>query len=113
MVKRIIAVPGDTVVMRDYEAFVRPADGSDFEAENQLIEASYQPVRTPLPAGWRKELPFSGDLEALTLAEGQYFVLGDNRPSSSDSRSWGPVERGRIVARVLYRYWPFARGGRL
>jgi len=113
MVKRIIALPGDTVLLRDYQAFVRSAGATEFVEESQLAAAAYQIVRTALPAGWRKELPFSGDLEALTLAEGQYFVLGDNRPSSSDSRSWGPVERRQVVARVLYRYWPFARGGRL
>ncbi|MBN1837967.1 MAG: signal peptidase I [Spirochaetales bacterium] len=113
MVKRIVALPGDTVRLRDYQAFVRPAGAADFVPEGQLTEVSYEVVGTALPAGWRREFPFSGDLDALTLADGQYFVLGDNRPSSSDSRAWGPLERERIVARVLYRYWPFARGGRL
>ncbi|MBN1837238.1 MAG: signal peptidase I [Spirochaetales bacterium] len=113
MVKRVVAVPGDTVLLHDYLAFVRPAGAADFRPETELSETPYDVVRTALPAGWRKEFPFSGDVEALTLADGEYFLLGDNRPSSSDSRSWGPVERERIVARVLYRYWPFSRGGQL
>jgi len=113
MVKRLVAVPGDTVFLKDYQAFVRPGGSGEFVAEERLSESPYQTVRTALPEGWRPELPFSGDLEAVTLAEGQYFVLGDNRPSSSDSRSWGPIGRERIVAKVLLRYWPFARGGRL
>jgi signal peptidase I len=113
MVKRIVGVPGDTVLLQEYQAFVRSAGSAEFVPEGQLVGVPYETVRTAPPAGWRKELPFSGDLEGLTLAEGQYFVLGDNRPSSSDSRSWGPVERGQILARVLYRYWPFVRAGRL
>jgi signal peptidase I len=113
MVKRVIAVPGDTVYLRDYRAFVRPSGAADFEAEDRLIDARYETVGSPLPEGWGGKLPFSGDMAAVTLMEGEYFVLGDNRPDSSDSRSWGPTGRDRIVAKVLYRYWPFARGGRL
>jgi signal peptidase I len=51
-------------------------------------------------------IPFSGDGEEITLREGEYFVLGDNRPESSDSRSWGPLPSSRIVGKVIFRYWP-------
>lgn len=40
------------------------------------------------------------------IPDGNYVALGDNRPGSSDSRDWGPVERKLIVGKVLLRYWP-------
>jgi signal peptidase I len=113
MIKRIVAVPGDTVYLAGYKAFVRPAGAAEFRPEEELIDVPYQTLGADLPAGWDGSLPFSGDMEPLTLGEGQYFVLGDNRPSSSDSRSWGALKADQIVAKVLLRYWPFSRGSRL
>jgi signal peptidase I len=46
-----------------------------------------------------------------TLAEDEYFVMGDNRNHSSDSRSFGPVKREFIVGEALLRYWPPADWG--
>ncbi len=63
--------------------------------EQELPGSSYAIRTEKLPEGWTEDMPFSGSLEPLTLASGQYFVLGDNRPDSSDSRSWGPVQGGQ------------------
>jgi signal peptidase I len=50
-------------------------------------------------------------LRRLTVPRGQYFVLGDHRNSSNDSRSWGCVERTLIYGKAIFSYWPFSRLG--
>ena len=47
----------------------------------------------------------------ITLEENNYYVLGDNRTASSDSRIWGPVKEDLIVGRALVRLWPFNKIG--
>jgi signal peptidase I len=113
LIKRVIAVPGDTVRMSQYLAYIKAAGSPDFVPEQELLGSTYAIRTEKLPEGWSEEMPFSGSLEPLTLEAGQYFVLGDNRPDSSDSRSWGPVETDRILGKAVFRYWPAARGGRL
>lgn len=113
MIKRIVAVPGDTIRISDFTAYIRPEGSSAFVAEQELIPQSYEVLVGSLPQGWAKEFPFSGEYPPLTLGKDQYFLLGDNRQGSSDSRSWGPISRDKIVGRVIYRYWPLSRGGRL
>jgi len=113
LIKRVIAVPGDTVRMSGYVAYIQAAGTRDFVPEQELLGSPYSIRTEKLPEGWTEELPFSGSLDPLTLRAGEYFVLGDNRPDSSDSRSWGPVEGGRLLGKAFFRYWPVARGGRL
>jgi signal peptidase I len=113
MIKRIVAVPGDTIQISGFVAHIRPEDSSTFITEQELIPQSYEFLVGSLPEGWAKEYPFSGEHPPLKLEEDQYFLLGDNRSESSDSRSWGPVSKNQIVGRVLYRYWPLSRSGRL
>ncbi len=45
--------------------------------------------------------------QSVTLGDDEYFVMGDNRPSSSDSRIWGPVKQEFLVGRTIVRLWPF------
>ena len=106
MVKRVIGLPGDTIRLAGYKAWVKPRGASDFVPEDQLISSRYSMRSTLKTPGWTSSLPFSGNMDPLVLGEGQYFVLGDNRPESSDSRSWGPVSADRIMGKVIYRYWP-------
>lgn len=47
----------------------------------------------------------------ITLKENEYYVLGDNRGASSDSRIWGPVTKNFIVGRAIVRLWPFNKLG--
>jgi signal peptidase I len=86
-VKRIIGVPGDTVsVDSDGQVTV---DGVAINEPyvNDLTNASYQP-------------------NTWTLSSDEYFVLGDNRGNSSDSRDWGPVPLRDIIGKAALVYWP-------
>ena len=113
MVKRIVGMPGDTVKLKGYALTIRPRGGSEFVPEGQLIPARYQILTTPMGRGWSPSLPLSGESGEISLGDDQYFVLGDNRPQSSDSRSWGAITLDRIVGKVIYRYWPAHSFGKL
>ncbi len=113
LIKRVIAVPGDTLRLENFRAYIQPAGESSFLAEQELIEYDYTLEGTVSVAGWQDSFPLSGNMTAITLAEGEYFILGDNRSASSDSRSWGPVKEERIFARVFRKYWPPRDSGRL
>jgi signal peptidase I len=84
LVKRVIGLPGETVEIRQGVVYV---NGS------------------PLPEPFPHELGFQS-MEPMTLGPLNYFVMGDNRDNSNDSRSFGPVKRETIVGRVWLRYWP-------
>lgn len=86
-VKRIIGLPGDTVSLAD--GFVA-IDG------RRLNESDY--IKSPEQRGTQ-----SG---TWRVPRGSYFMLGDNRSASCDSRSWGAVPRENLIGPVLARYWP-------
>lgn len=90
-IKRIIGLPGETVEIKDGEVMIYNGDGS------QELEEPY------LSGG----LITAGDLK-ITLKEGEYFVLGDNRPYSFDSRRFGPLSEEYITGRVIIRAWPIS-----
>jgi signal peptidase I len=106
MVKRIVGIPGDTLKLSNFTLLVRPRGGGAFLPEQELSSVHYQVVTTLEAWGWSTSFPFSGNSGEIQLGDEQYFVLGDNRPDSSDSRSWGPLRLDRIVGKVVYRYWP-------
>ena len=84
-VKRVVGLPGETVEVRDGVVLV---DGETL----------------PEPYLQRKD---SSDAPPLTLGEKEYYVIGDNRRNSNDSRSWGAVSEDNIVGRVWLVYWPW------
>ncbi len=91
-IKRIIGLPGETVEIKGMKVHIFSPDGQ----ETILEETVYLP-ETDITLGNLK----------LTLAEDEFFVMGDNRPFSSDSRSWGVLPRKNIIGKVIFRLLPF------
>ena len=106
MVKRVVGLPGDTLRLSSFTLMVKPRGSTTFVPEQELSPVRYQTATSLDAKGWSSTFPFSGNSAEIRLGDDQYFVLGDNRPESSDSRSWGPVPLDRIVGKVVYRYWP-------
>jgi signal peptidase I len=90
-IKRIVGLPGETIAIEAGSVVIFNEKGSQI-----LDESDYFPFSVPLTPG---------DVR-VSLDENEYFVLGDNRVSSADSRRWGPLDKENIVGRVLFRTWP-------
>jgi len=88
VVKRIIGLPGETVSIHGQQVFIN----------GQLLDEPYVGVQNPSDGAW--EVP-----------EGYYFVMGDNRNNSLDSRTWGSLAADRIIGPAWLCYWPPSRWG--
>lgn len=93
-IKRIIGVPHDSVTI---------ANGR-IEITNQELPQGAVLDESPYLVGGEK----TGGQLTVTLAPDEFFVLGDNRDASSDSRSWGPLARHFIIGRAWVRAFPFS-----
>lgn len=91
-IKRVLAVPGDTVEISNNHIVV---NGSP------VIESYIPADFATLPGNYTKG-------RVITLSPDEYFMVGDNRPYSSDSRAWGPVPKQNIIGRAFFRYWPLS-----
>lgn len=109
LLKRIIAIPGDTLKVKNFTAFIKAGDSGYFLSEFEVIESDYDIAVGILPEGWDDSIPFSGNMTEFKLGKDQYFVMGDNRMQSSDSTNWGILDRGDIKGKVLLTYWPFRK----
>ena len=110
--KRLVALPGDEIYMSNFVLRVRPAGSSYTLTEFELSDRPYYPNIPQVPALWDDSLPFSGSMESRVLGPGEYFVISDDRGSTGDSRTWGPISAREIIGRPVFRFWPFARMGR-
>lgn len=106
-IRRVLALPGDTIYMRDYVLYIKPENDKFFLTEFELVKKPYNVTITSSPAFWDNSLGAKGSFEEITLNEGEYFVLADNRNSSVDSRLWGIINKDRIEAGALLQYFPF------
>ena len=112
ILKRVIAIPGDTILMEGGIYRIMTAGSGTYRSENEVSSKVYAAGAEAVIPGWIDGLPGSGRMEARTLDIDEYYLAGDNRKDSSDSRLWGPVHSGSIVALVLFRFWPLSRQGR-
>ncbi|MBI5449483.1 signal peptidase I [Candidatus Gottesmanbacteria bacterium] len=95
-IKRVIGLPGDTVKLYKSALYV---NGQKLE-EPYLAPGVYIFGGSYLAEGYE-----------VTVPSGMYFVVGDNRPHSSDSREFGPVSKEDFIGHAILRYWPFQKVG--
>ncbi|MCU0653592.1 MAG: signal peptidase I [Candidatus Pacebacteria bacterium] len=91
-IKRIIGLPGETVEIANGKVTIMGTDG-----KTVVLDETYIPADLRAP-----------DMPASKLGENEYFVLGDNRPSSSDSQDWGVLPKKDIIGKVEFRLWPIS-----
>ncbi len=98
LIKRIIGMPGDEIGLRDGNVYIngKLLDEPYVRVVNGQKEPSL-PFTNGLP--WSLQSPYR-------VPQGSYFVMGDNRTDSGDSREFGPVARGQFVGRAFAKYWP-------
>ncbi len=95
-IKRIIGLPGDRVKLAD----------NHFYINGQRLDESYiSPTLYTYNGSYLREG------QEIVVPEDNYFVSGDNRPRSSDSREWGPINKTSIIGKSQLRYWPLNRFG--
>ena len=92
-IKRVIGMPGDRVEVADGKVIVN----------GQALVESYVPP----------EFRDQSSMPARVIPEDEYFVLGDHRSSSNDSRAWGMVPRRYIYGKAVFIYWPLDKMGLL
>lgn len=98
-IKRVIATPGETITFADGAVYI---DGRRLE-EPYVDGADTASGAIPIDAEGCSNPPAS---DTCTLAEGYYFMMGDNRRNSTDSRHFGPVHEDSIVGRAFLKVWP-------
>lgn len=92
LIKRVIGLPGETLEFRDEKVHI---NGEPLDEPYTLQEICRRRCQD---RSWQ-------------LGEDEYFMMGDNRNNSNDSRSFGPVPLEKIVGQVIFRYWPLASVG--
>ncbi len=100
-IKRIIALPGERVKISDGKIFI-------YNDEHKNGFELKEPYEILGPTSGGKEAPQNTE---VTVPKDEYFVLGDNRLESFDSRSWGNLPKKNIIGKAWLRYWPLNKFG--
>lgn len=97
-IKRIIGLPGERVEIENGQILVNGTP----------LKESYLPESLPTNSG-----SFLKEGRIILVKGDEYLVMGDNRPHSSDSRTWGPVPKGNIIGKAWIKYWPLEEAGQI
>jgi len=96
IIKRVIGLPGEIIAIKDGDVYINE-------------EKLYEPYLKK-----EKNVMFRAiTMKPLLIRKGYYFVMGDNRTISQDSRIFGPAPGKYIYGKTIFRYWPFSRFGKI
>lgn len=95
-IKRIIGLPEERISVKDGKMYIN----------DRVLEEKYLDTSVYTSAG-----TFLQEGQSVTVPQDEYFVLGDNRPHSSDSRAWGFIGKKKITGRAWLIYWPLKSAG--
>lgn len=96
-IKRLMGKPGDVIKVEEGAAYRKEKGSKEFKRlkEPYLMD----------PDGIYYQM------DPVTVPDGMYFVMGDNRNDSNDSHAWGPLDKNRVIGKAMVRFWPLTRMG--
>lgn len=117
LVKRVIGLPGDRIHLRHgvvyrngirlHEPYAALPNTTNYDPYNDDFPAIPPDQGRSVLASWSIDLPTHLQGEDLVIPPGYYFMMGDNRTNSYDSRYWGLVPQANLIGRPLFVYWSF------
>ena len=116
LVKRLLGLPGDTLEMRNaalllnHERLDEPYLNGVRRQDDRSPDMAWQLDHLVAGVDRDRYVPSRHDWGPIVVPDGYYFMLGDNRDESLDSRYWGLLEAWRIEGRVLFKYFSYNRG---
>lgn len=96
IIKRVIGLPGETIEIKEGDVYIN----------NKKLFQPFLNTRSDFVSR-------ADNMRAMVIRDGFYFLMGDNRSVSHDSRSFGPIPRKSIYGKTFFRYWPLGRMGKV